>query len=284
MSGPRRSAGFTLIELLVVIAIIAILASMLLPALTKAKQKGQGIHCMNNHKQLTLAWKMYADDHNGLLLYASPSGDGTPSDKPTWVTGRMDFDPSNRSNWDIDLDIAKSPMWPYTGKNQGIWHCPSDRSTIKPTTGPFRGIAVPRLRSMSMNLFFGGFGGTFPASYSGGKSWRLYFKETDLIDPGPSKTWLFLDMREDSIDIGNFLTDMRGFPGSPAQTGFFDFPASYHHFSGGLSFADGHSEIKRWRDSRTMPKLVKGGLVPDIVASPNNRDVIWLQERCTREK
>ena len=284
MKRPETRTGFTLIELLVVIAIIAILASMLLPSLTKAKQKGQGVHCMNNHKQLTLAWKMYADDHNGMLLYASPSGDGSPSDKPTWVTGWINFDANNDSNWDIQKDIAKSPMWPYTGKNPGIWHCPADRSTVKPSRGPFANTAVSRVRSMSMSLYFGGFGGSLLNLPTGGKSWRLYFKETDLIDPGPSKTWLFLDMREDSIDIGNFATDMRGFPNSPAQTGFFDLPASYHHFAGGFSFADGHSEIKKWKDGRTTPKLVRGGLIPDEYATPNNRDVVWIQERTTREK
>ena len=284
MTQAKFRTGFTLIELLVVIAIIAILASMLLPSLSKAKQKGQGIQCMNNHKQLTLAWKMYADDHNGLLLYASPSGDGSPSDKPTWVTGGLDFNGNNRSNWDIQQDLVKSPMWAYTGKNAGVWHCPADRSTVKPSSGPYANMAVPRVRSMSMSLYFGGFGGSLLSLPTGGKNWRLFFKETDLIDPGPARTWLFLDMREDSIDIGNFATDMRGFPSQPAQTGFFDLPASYHHFAGGFSFADGHSEIKRWRDGRTSPKVVRGGMIPDQYATPNNRDVVWIQERTTREK
>lgn len=285
MKRPETRTGFTLIELLVVIAIIAILASMLLPSLTKAKQKGQGVHCMNNHKQLTLAWKMYADDNNGLLLYASPSGDGKASDKPTWVTGFINFSESNPSNWDINEDIVKSPMWPYCGKSAAIWHCPADKSTIKPDSGPFRGSVVPRVRSISMNFYFGGWGGRMEGLYpNNDTSWRLYFKENDLIDPGPTKTWVFLDMREDSIDIGNFATDMRGFPSSPAQTGFFDLPAAYHHFAGGFSFADGHSEIKRWRDGRTTPKLVRGAEIPDSFPSPNNRDVIWLQERTTRKK
>jgi hypothetical protein len=105
-----------------------------------------------------------------------------------------------------------------------------------------------------------------------------------MIDPVPARTFVFIDMREDSIDIGNFATDMRGFPTSPAQTGFFDLPAAYHHFAGGFAFADGHAEIKRWKDGRTTPKLVRGGLIPDSYATPNNRDVVWLQERCTREK
>jgi len=86
-----------------------------------------------------------------------------------------------------------------------------------------------------------------------------------------------------SIDIGNFATDMRGWPDQPAQAGFYDLPASYHNRAGGLSFADGHSEIKRWLDDHTMPPLVKDGLIPDVIPSPNNKDIIWLQEWCTRK-
>jgi prepilin-type processing-associated H-X9-DG protein len=103
-----------------------------------------------------------------------------------------------------------------------------------------------------------------------------------MVDPGPAKTFVFLDMREDSIDIGNFAPDMRGWPDQPELTGFYDYPASYHGQAGGFSFADGHAEIHRWRDPRTMPPLQKDGLIPDVLASPNNRDVIWLQEHSTR--
>jgi hypothetical protein len=133
-----------------------------------------------------------------------------------------------------------------------------------------------------MNLWIGGFGGE-DGGLSGAGLWRIYLKESDMTDPGPSHTFVLLDMREDSIDIGNFATDMTGWPDQPSQTGFYDFPASYHNHAGGLSFADGHSEIRRWLDSRTAPPLVKGGLVPDVIASPNNKDVLWLQERCTRK-
>lgn len=135
---------------------------------------------------------------------------------------------------------------------------------------------------MSMNFWFGGFGGSDGGLSGGG--WRLYFKMSDLVDPGPVKTWLLLDMREDSIDIGNFATDMRGWPDNWAQTGFYDLPGFYHHRACGFSFADGHSEIKRWFDQRTMPPLVPDGQVNDGYASPRNRDIVWLQERSTRRK
>src|SRR5262249_21881000 len=131
-SNRSFAGGFTLIELLVVIAIIAILAALLLPALAKAKAKGQGITCMNNHRQLALAWKMYTDDNKDVILYASwDDPANNPKNAYAWMTGALDFEPSNASNWDINQDITKSPMWPYCGKAPGIFKCPADYSKVK---------------------------------------------------------------------------------------------------------------------------------------------------------
>ncbi len=165
----------------------------------------------------------------------------------------------------------------YCGNNTKIWRCPADRSYVT-----INGEQKPRVRSMSMNFWFGGFGGVDLGLSGGG--WRIYFKMSDLVDPGPARTWLFLDMREDSIDIGNFATDMRGWPDAPSQTGFYDLPGMYHGTAGGFSFADGHSEIKKWRDPRTTPALVPNGEINDGFPSPRNQDVVWLQERATRKK
>ena len=272
----RRVRAFTLIELLVVIAIIAILAALLLPSLTKAKSKAQGVQCMNNHRQLAVAWKMYVDDSRDNLPMAS-DGINPVLSSYAWVTGLMDFDPNNRSNWDPRIDIMKSPLWPYCGKSLGIWKCPSDRSYVK-----VNGVQKPRVRSMSMNFWFGGFAGDDYGLSGGG--WRLYFKMSDLVDPGPARTWLFLDMRQDSIDIGNFATDMTGWPNTPSLTGFYDLPGMYHNRACSFSFADGHSEIKRWLDNRTMPPLMENGDIPDTFRTPNNKDIVWLQERATRRK
>jgi prepilin-type N-terminal cleavage/methylation domain-containing protein len=274
---PTRPAGFTLIELLVVIAIIAILAAMLLPALTAAKTKTHGINCMNNHRQLSIAWQMYADDNNERLIYASEDPYRLETEAAAWITGTLSYDPNNPKNWDPDLTIKKSPLWPYTGKNLAIWKCPADRSGVT-VNGEFK----PRVRSISMNVFLGGWGGT--DGYWGPifSDYKIYLKPSELHNPGPSKVFVFLDMREDSIDMGNFGTRMAGWPDRPELYGFYDLPGSYHHLAGGFSFADGHSEIHRWRDTRTMPPLVPNGHVNDNFSSPNNVDVAWLQEHSTR--
>jgi prepilin-type processing-associated H-X9-DG protein len=140
-----------------------------------------------------------------------------------------------------------------------------------------------------MSWWFGGFGDATPEikkitqDYvnSFGPGYRVYGKYSDLRNPGPSRTWVFLDMREDSIDTGNFLAGMEGFPNNPAAYRFYDLPGSYHNRGCSFSFADNHAEIKRWRDGRTMPPLSPTGSIPDAFASPNNQDIAWLQQRTT---
>jgi len=135
---------------------------------------------------------------------------------------------------------------------------------------------------MSMNLYLGGFGG-WDGNLSGGNA-RMYFKMSDLLAvPGPSKIFVFLDMRPDSIDIGNFAVNMQGFsPYSPGNYAFYDLPGFYHNRACGFSFADGHSEIKKWLDPRTMPALSETSLVNDTFNSPYNKDIAWLQDHATR--
>ena len=279
-----------MIELLVVIAIIAILAAMLLPALNKAKQKAQGIYCMNNHKGLVLAWKMYVDDNRDVLPFVKGNGNYDPY---AWVNGWLDYTAAP-DNWDINHNLTPGILWQYCGKSAGIFKCPSDQSTVN-----LRGTLVPRVRSMSLINWVGGRGsgsGQLMAMSWSGTSFgtasgeaRIYRKFTDMVNPGASKTGVFLDEREDSINDGMFVIAMEGAattPGgspTPANYGLVDYPAAYHGGSGGFSFADGHAELRRWRDARTTPPLMKGlNYDFNFKASPNNADVAWMQDNSTR--
>lgn len=141
-----------------------------------------------------------------------------------------------------------------------------------------------------MSIWVGGwkqFNGSVTDAGCSGPAWRVYSKLSDMVNPGPANTWVLMDEREDRVSYGNAFTDMIGYPDAPALWRFhYDFPASYHGKAGGFSFADGHAELKRWRDERTMPPIVTGGSwnATEYVPSPRNPDIFWMQERSTRRK
>lgn len=272
-SETRTQGGFTLIELLVVIAIIAILAAMLLPALGRAKAKAAGVHCMNNGRQMMLAWRLYCEDYNDKVPAAWGSA-GTEEYKSIWVTGDLDFT-SKPTNWDVNQDIKQSRLWPYCGNSPGIWKCPADKSVVRAS-----GQVLPRVRSISMLSWFNS---SDAADFTGNSGYFRYKKMSHVVQPGPSMTFVFLDEREDSINDGEFCTSMSGYPNTPSAFYLIDLPASYHGGSGGLSFVDGHSEIHKWRDKRTTPPLVPGVLTPLNFPSPNNVDSFWLADHSTRK-
>jgi len=269
--------AFTLIELLVVIAIIAILASLLLPALVMAKVKAQATYCLGNHKQMALAWAMYSHDNSDYLAPNSDFGnEGKDLDNPAWVAGTMSYltDPISLSE-DTNIDFLVGPdyaqfgsLGPYT-RNPKLYHCPADNSAV---TGD-DGFTYVRVRSISMNSWVGYDTRDWlqPASPP---LFKLNTKMSDLRNPGPADTWVFLDEREDSINDGWFAVDMVN-PGV-----LVDIPAGYHNHAATMTFADGHAALKKWLDPRTSPPLIHGTRVQQQYC-PNSPDVMWLQSHTT---
>ncbi len=254
---PPAAHGFTLIELLVVIAIIAVLASLLLSALTSAKRKGQSLVTLNNLRQLTLGWVMYADDYQGHLPPNTGAGKdtGKVADYPSWVGGWLDLSPpdphGNLDNIDTSLLIggAHRPftglLGPFVSDNAGVFRSPGDRSKGKVFNREWN-----RVRSVSMNGYMNG-KQYYGAPHFISQSLELFLKLESI--KVPAKKFVFIEEREDSINEGAFWLDANSekHPG----IGLVDYPASYWNGVGVLSFADGHVETKKWQDDRTKPML-----------------------------
>ena len=267
----NKSNAFTLIELLVVIAIIAILAGMLLPALSKSKTKAQGIQCLSNMKQLQIAWQLYSLDSRERL---ATSGYTRPVEPTAWVDGWLDFNPANTDNTNTAAlqDVNRSKFAPYI--SLGVYKCPADNSSVTISGRPH-----PRVRSMGMNQAFGPGDWLDPAGPGANpisKKYRVYYKTGDLANPGPAMTYVLLDEHPDSLNAGGFANMMVE---SPPAARIIDFPASFHNGAAGISFADGHAEIRKWVDARTKPPVKYNNNLALNVASPNNQDMIWLSDR-----
>jgi prepilin-type N-terminal cleavage/methylation domain-containing protein/prepilin-type processing-associated H-X9-DG protein len=267
--------AFTLIELLVVIAIIAILASLLLPALSGAKNQAHKIKCLSNLRQLHLAWQMYADDYRGHL---APNGhsprSGLEPNRPSWVGGWLDFDDrldNIDARWLMDPGYRHgAKLAPYL-RTSGVFRCPADKSHVR-----ISGQIMPRVRTVSVNCYMNGLEVIGVNAFWQADTFITFRKQENLNRAPPSLMFVFVDEREDSINDGYFASDLRN------QLGRFtmvDFPASYHNRSANFTFADGHAESHRWTDPRTTPRLRSGDLLKLNVPAPDNPDLQWLQDR-----
>jgi prepilin-type N-terminal cleavage/methylation domain-containing protein/prepilin-type processing-associated H-X9-DG protein len=280
MKSPRQPVtafgrvGFTLIELLVVIAIIAILAALLLPALAKAKLKAQRTQCNSCQRQLAMAWIMYADDNDGKV---TPNYNTSLATDSAWIKGVMCWSGASLPD-NINKSYLTDPKYAllslYSGGNAGIYKCPGD--VVEASNGA-------RVRSMSMNCMMNGDPAKVNATYQNqkpGKSYRVYAKLSDITAPVPSDAWVFIDEHADSINDGFFWVNMY-------EDKWRDLPASYHGASGALAFADGHAEIKQWRDPVVRDHPVVGQDIPGKydpwvgTPTPYLDDLHWLQQHTT---
>ncbi|HKW30257.1 MAG TPA: prepilin-type N-terminal cleavage/methylation domain-containing protein [Verrucomicrobiae bacterium] len=236
---PLLTTGFTLIELLVVIAVIAILAAILLPTLSAARERARGLICLSNTRELEFAWELYADDHNGQLPDNLVMTEFGPRTNINWVNNVMTWDTSS-DNTNL-ATITDASLGSYLKGQTSVYRCPSDHAM----SSAQRALGwTARIRSYSMNAMLGDVGQfTTGGTNLNNPDYVQFFKVTQI--PHPTEIFVFLDEHPDSIDDGYYINRAYSWQ-------WRDLPASYHNGAAAFSFADGHSVLHSWMVSSTI--------------------------------
>jgi hypothetical protein len=269
-------AAFSLPDLLGTLAAIGLLGLLLFPLLGRATSNSKSWLCMNNLRQLTLAWRTYAQENRDVLVAAQSVSPPINLNRPIWINGGLNFSSNNASNWDPNQGITKSPLWPYCALQTNLFRCPADLSMLA-----VAGQLLPRVRSYSMNTAFGKGEFLDTAGNANQTVWRLYTVLTDIVKP--AQTFVFTDEHPDSMNDAVLMVACTG-ADQPGAARIIDFPASYHdNASCCFSFSDGHAEMHKWLGTKIKPPVFFDdyAIQLNVPAGDSQPDIKWLADNTT---